>query len=275
MKKIILVIGATGHQGGTVIAALGQTDFSIRALVRSASDPKALSLARSGVEVVQGDLDNPKSLLLAMQGAYGVFSVQGYRLGDREVAQGKNVADAAHKGAVQHVVYSSVGGADRKSGVPHFETKWQVEQYIRILELPHTILRPAAFMENLEMTPPPMFMTLMRSVLQRKPLQLIAVRDIGKWAALAFSRPTEYMGRSIEIAGDEVTYEQMQQAYKNVYGKPQTRCARPWLVTGLRRQDVQMVSRCRVPCRYRVLPPNHTRYANFRSVVTSAQKVIC
>ena len=231
MKKTILVIGATGHQGGAAIAALKQTDFSIRALVRSAGDPSAQLLARSGIKIVQGDLDDPESLLPAMQGVYGVFSVQGYRLGDREVTQGKSVADAAHKSGVQHLVYSSVGGADRSSGVPHFETKWQIEQYIRTLGLPHTILRPAAFMENLEMTPPFMFMTLMRSVLKHKPLQLIAVEDIGKWVATAFLHPQEFTGKSIEIAGDEVTYEQMQQAYKKVYGKSQASIRVPgWLL---------------------------------------------
>lgn len=221
MKKAILVIGATGHQGGAVAKALRRTPFTVRALVRSLDDPKAQALARSGIELVQGNLDDPASLRQAMSGTYGVFSVQGYRLGDREVTQGKNVADAALKSGVRHLVYSSVGGADRKSGVPHFETKWQVEQYIRKLGLPHTILRPVAFMENLEMTPPFMFMTLMRSVLKDKPLQLIAVDDIGEWAALAFSHPKDFIGAAVEIAGDELTYQQMQQAYKNVYGKPQ------------------------------------------------------
>lgn len=231
MKKIILVIGATGHQGGAVVAALRRSQFSIRALVRDVNDPKAQSLAHSGIELTQGDLEDPESLLRAMRGVHGVFSVQGYRLGDREVIQGKNVADAALKSGVKHLVYSSVGGADRNSGVPHFETKWQIEEYIRKLGIPHTILRPVAFMENLEMTPPFMFMTLIRSVLKDKPLQLIATEDIGKWAELAFVRPEQFMNAAIEIAGDELTYPQMQTVYKKVYGKPQTSARLPaWLL---------------------------------------------
>lgn len=232
MRKVILVIGATGHQGGAVVRALQKTDFAVRAMVRDTNDPKSQAFSKSGIEVTTGDLNNTESLVHAMQGVYGVFSIQGYRLGEQEVAQGKNVADAALKSNVQHLVYDSVGGADRNSGVPHFETKWQVEQYIRKLKLPYTIFRPVAFMENLEMSPPFMFMTLLRSVLQSKPLQLIAVEDIGKWVALAFSRPQEFMGKAVEIAGDEVTYQQMQQAYKNVYGKPQASIRVPGFMVG-------------------------------------------
>jgi uncharacterized protein YbjT (DUF2867 family) len=232
MKKTILIVGATGHQGGAVITALLRTDFAIRALVRDTADPKAQALAKNGIELVQANLDDPDSLAQAMRGAYGVFSVQGYRLGEREVTQGKNVADAALKSAVKHLVYSSVGGAERSSGIPHFEAKWRVEQHIRSIGLPATILRPVAFMENLEMTPPFMFMTLVRSVLKQKPLQLIAVKDIGKWAAVAFSQPQSFMGKAVEIAGDEVTYQQMQQAYQKVTGKPQASMRVPGFLLG-------------------------------------------
>lgn len=232
MKKIILVTGATGHQGGAVARALRNTDFTVRALVRDIAASKAQELARGGAELVQADLDDPTSLAKAMRGVYGVFSVQGYRLGEREVTQGKNVADAALKHGVKHFIYSSVGGAERKSGIPHFEAKWRIEQHIRKLALPATILRPVAFMENLQMVPPFMFMTLLRSVLRQKPLQLVAVEDIGKWAALAFAKPQDFMGKAVEIAGDELTYQQMQQAYKKVTGRPQASMRVPGFLLG-------------------------------------------
>jgi uncharacterized protein YbjT (DUF2867 family) len=99
---------------------------------------------------VQGDLEDPASLERAARGVYGIYSVQDFwSVGARcEVLQGKNLADAAKKAAVEHFVYSSVGGAERNSGIDHWESKWEIEKHIRKLGLPTTILRPVAFMEN-------------------------------------------------------------------------------------------------------------------------------
>src|SRR5262249_54128641 len=129
----ILVIGATGQQGGAVVKALQKTDFAIRAFVRPhvPTDKQAKQIQhweQQGLQIVQGDLDDAYSVRQAMQGVYGVFSVTTFQ--DRgvqiEEERGKRVADAAKQAGVQHFVYSSVGGADRKSGVPHFESKWRV-----------------------------------------------------------------------------------------------------------------------------------------------------
>jgi uncharacterized protein YbjT (DUF2867 family) len=227
--KHILVIGATGQQGGAVAEALKRTDFAVRALVRphASTNPKsekAKRLVQQGVQIVEGDLDDFQSLVRAMEGAYGVFSVITFQDGgvQREEARGKRVADAAKEAHVQHFVYSSVGGADRKSGVPHFESKWRVEQYIRELGLPSTIVRPTTFMTNLqEMSAPIRFLALSMSRVSivDRPLQMIAVRDIGKWVAHVFSHPATYLSKAIEIAGDEVTFPQMISAYQKVYGK--------------------------------------------------------
>src|SRR5205814_8368667 len=99
---------------------------------------------------VRGDLGHPSSRDSALRGVRAVYSVQDFWTvgAKREVQQGKNLADAAKKAGVEHFVYSSVGGAERNSGIDHFESKWEVEKYIRKLGLPATILRPAAFMEN-------------------------------------------------------------------------------------------------------------------------------
>ncbi len=238
MKKIILVLGATGNQGGAVVRQLLKTDFAVRAITRNPHKPEAKALAQQGVEVVQADLADEASLRQAMQGVYGVFSVQNFMQGGvkKEVADGKRVADVAHQAGVQHFVYSSVGGAERKTGVDHFESKWQVEEYIRSLGLPYTIVRPVFFMENLKALA---FLPLsfLRSVLNGKPLQLIAVEDIGKWVALAFSQPETYRNQAIEIAGDALTYAQMQDAYQKVYGKRQASLWLPpfltWLMGGM------------------------------------------
>ena len=225
-NKTILVIGATGNQGGAVVKALEKTSFSIRALVRK-NDPqseKIQALQKQGVEIVKGDLDDFDSLVQAMKEAYGVFSVLNFQNGgvEKEEERGKRVADAAKKAGIQQFIYSSVGGAERNSGVPHFESKWHVEQHIRELGIPYSIVRPTTFMTNLMEQPAIMrFIALSMSTgtIATKPLQMIAVEDIGKWVAHMFLHPETYLGKAVEIAGDAVTFDKMIAAYQKVYGK--------------------------------------------------------
>ena len=229
MKNTILVIGATGNQGEAVAQALLKTDFAVRAFVRKLApkqsyQPKIDTLKEQGIEIMEGDLDDFDSLTRAMNRCYGVFSVINFQDGGvaKEEERGKRVADAAQKTGVEHFVYSSVGGADRNSGVPHFESKWHVEQHIRKLALASSIIRPTTFMTNLmEMQAAMRFIALSmsRSSFAEKPLQMIAVQDIGKWTAHMFLHPERYVSRAVEIAGDEVTFTQMVSAYKKVYGK--------------------------------------------------------
>src|SRR5215218_9722039 len=153
-ERLIVVTGATGKQGGAVARSLLNRGFRIRALTRNPQKPEAQALADQGAEVVQGDMEDPSAMERLTEGAHGVFSVQnfwetGY---DREVQQGKTVADAAKAAGVEHFVYSSVGSAHRQTGIPHFESKWEVEEYVRQIGLPYTILRPTAFMQNWEWT---------------------------------------------------------------------------------------------------------------------------
>jgi len=214
-RDTILVAGATGQQGGAVAARLIADGWSVRALTRNPSGTAAQALRHSGAEVVGGDLGDRASLDAALRGAYGAFSVQppgfdGSEVGTaEEIRFGTGFADAAKASGVRHFVYASVGGADRKPGVPHFETKWAIEQHIRALGLPATILRPVTFMELLlssyvafrgdgfSFIPAP-----------DTPVQHIAVEDIGVFAALAFGRPAEFAGKALEIAGDTVTMAQ-------------------------------------------------------------------
>ncbi len=136
-NKTILVTGATGQQGGAVVRSLSTRGWKIRALVRDPAKPAAQQLAKNNIELIKGDLFTPASLDEALKGVYGVFSVQTPADGvGGEIIQGKFLADAAQKAQVQHFVYSSVGGAERESGIPHFESKWQVEKHIRAIGLP-------------------------------------------------------------------------------------------------------------------------------------------
>src|SRR6266478_1936502 len=148
--RTVLVTGATGRQGGAVVRHMLPKGWKLRALTRNSSSHAAEELARQGVEVVQGDLEDVASLERASRGLYGIYSVQDFWAvgAKREVQQGKNLADVAKQAGVEHFVYSSVGGAERNSGIDHWESKWEIEKYIRKLGLPATMLRPAAFMEN-------------------------------------------------------------------------------------------------------------------------------
>jgi uncharacterized protein YbjT (DUF2867 family) len=150
-KDTILVTGATGQQGGAVARELLAHGHKVWAMTRKPSGDSAKALAALGADIVQGDLDNAPSLQRAVQGVWGLFAVQNtWEAGvAREEAQGKQVAEIAKKAGIQHYVYSSVGSADRKTGIPHFDNKWRVEEAVRGLGFPsHAILRPVFFMEN-------------------------------------------------------------------------------------------------------------------------------
>jgi len=210
MKKIqgtILVTGATGKQGGAVARHLLSGGWQVRALTRDPLKPDAEALAKLGAEVVTGDLDQRNSIDQALAGAYGVFSVQNWEAGAaREIQQGKTLADAARAAGVKHFVYSSVGGAERNTGIPHFDSKWEIEQHVRALGLPTTILRPVFFMDNFNspnFRPAILQGTLTLALRPARTLQIIAVDDIGGFAAQAFEKPGEYIGRAFELAGDE------------------------------------------------------------------------
>jgi uncharacterized protein YbjT (DUF2867 family) len=224
--RLIAVTGATGQQGGAVARRLLAEGWRVRALTRDRQKPAAQALAHLGAEVAAGDMDNEAELQAAFQGAYGVFSVQNFWLPnvgyEGEIRQGKAVADAAQAAGVRHLVYSSVGAAHRGMGQKHFESKWIIEQYIQSLGVPYTILRPVAFMENYNWTRP----YILNGVFQgwglppEKPLQLIAVEDIAVFAALAFANPEAYLGKTLEIAGDELTEAQIAETFSTVIGRP-------------------------------------------------------
>jgi len=215
--KTIVVLGATGQQGGAVARSLAADGrWQVRALSRHPDSDTARRLAADGIRVALGDMDDPASLQAAFAGAHGVFSVQGTdRGGEVETRRGIAVADAAQAAGVGHFIYASVGGAERRSGVPHFESKWRVEEHIRGIGLPASIVRPAFFMENfLKPSLRAVLLALLRAyVPAEKPLQMIATADIGKWVAHAFAHPGAFIGKAEEIAGDELDRAQIIAAF--------------------------------------------------------------
>lgn len=221
-NRTILVTGATGRQGGAVARTLMTHGWRVRALVRDPSTPAAQHLANNTIELIKGDLFTTASLEEALTGVYGVFSVQTsnaeHGIGG-EIIQGKLLADAAAKAQVQHFVYSSIGGAERASGIPHFESKWQVEKHIRALGLPATILRPVFFMENFASYSGTQIKEQKKLILPLHPqtrLQLIATENIGSFAALAFEQPTGFLGKALEIAGDELSMTELAETFSRV-----------------------------------------------------------
>src|SRR5215472_10202805 len=223
--KRVLVTGATGRQGGSVIRHMLATGWKLRALTRDSTSAAAQGLARKGIEVVKGDLEDPASLDRATDGAYGVYSVQDFWAvgAKREVQQGKNLADAAQKAGVEHFVFASVGGAERNSGIAHWQTKWEIEQHIRKLGLPATMLRPVAFMENYYIDQVEIGILkgkLMDPIRADRTYQTIATDDIGAFVALAFDRSKEFIGTELEIAGSELTNPEAAQVFSKVLGRP-------------------------------------------------------
>lgn len=225
-NKIIAVTGATGQQGGAVARKLLAEGWQVRALTRDINKPAAQELKALGAELVAGDMDNRAELDAAFKGAYGVFSVQNYWLPnvqyEGEIKQGKNVADAAKAAGVQHLVYSSVGSAHRGMGQKHFDSKWIIEQYIQTLDVPYTILRPVAFMDNNNWRRAYILSGTYTGMGLRpeKGVQTIAVEDIAVFVALAFSDKKSYLGKTLELAGDELTENQTAEVFSKVIGRP-------------------------------------------------------
>jgi uncharacterized protein YbjT (DUF2867 family) len=210
-EKVILVTGATGQQGGAVARELLGRGHKIRALTRKPEGPAARDLQRRGAQIVSGNLDDAASLEGAVADVWGVFAVQNtWEAGvEGEEAQGKRIAEIARKAGVEHYVYTSVSSAHHKTGIPHFDNKWRIEERVRALKFPsYTILRPVFFMENWL---GPWFKSgidagkLMIGLKPTTALQMIAVGDIGKYGLAAFEKQAALNGREIDIAGDART----------------------------------------------------------------------
>ncbi len=225
-NKLIVVTGAAGQQGGAVARHLLAKGWQVRGLTRDLDKPAAQALRSAGAEMVRADNDDRASLERAMQGAYGAFSVQNFWIpgvgAEGEVRQGKNIADAAKAAAVQHFVYSSVGAAHRGMGQAHFDSKWEIEKYVQSIGLPYTILRPVLFMDNYNWQRAAITNGVFTGMglNPEKTVQMIAADDIGAFAELVFSEPERYLGKTIELAGDELTEPQIAGTFARVIGRP-------------------------------------------------------
>lgn len=220
-SKPILVTGATGQQGGAVARALLAKGQQVRVMTRHPE--KAASLAKVGAEVVQGDLTNQAILQMALRGVHGVFAMSTWveEGMEAEVRQGTMLADAAKQAGIAHYVYTSVGSAHRNTGIPHFDSKWKVEQHIRQIGLPATILRPVWFMENFTtFAKPSAEGVLMLPMKPARKLAMVALKDIGEFGAAAFLRPNDFLGQAIDLAGDDLTMPETAAQLTHAMGRP-------------------------------------------------------
>ena len=230
-ERFFLVTGATGRQGGAVARQLLKRGHRVHALTRDPQKPAARALAGVGAEVVRGDLDDRLSVERALEGAYGVFAVQnfweaGY---EREVSQGITLADAAKAQGVEHFVFSSVGSSYRKTGIPAFEGKWEIEEHIRAIGLPYTVLRPTSLMEDWEeMREEIVGGTLAQPLDPDTALQQVSVDDVGAFAAMVFESPGGWLGREVDLAGDESTMLEIAETFGRVTGQKVEYVKVPW-----------------------------------------------
>lgn len=244
--KTLLITGASGKQGGAVIDALLEApeskDFTILAVTRNPGSPASVKLnsRADNVRTVQGDLHDIPGIFKAAQAAHpepiwGVFSVQ-VPMGKNaspeiEETQGKGLVDEAIKQGVKQFVYTSVERGGEKSyenptDVPHFISKHNIEHHLvdktKDEKMGWTIIRPVAFMENFaEGFMGKMFGASWYSGLPNdKKLQLISVKDIGWYAAQSFINPEKYNKREINLAGDDISFNDADKVFRKKTGQP-------------------------------------------------------
>jgi uncharacterized protein YbjT (DUF2867 family) len=228
--KNILITGATGKQGGALIAALLAShpkQFKIFALTRNAASTLALSLGSEGIAIVQGDTTFPEAIFFQVPDLYGVFLVT--VPGANEKEQAIPFIDAAVSAGLQHLIFTSVdrGGPVRSETdptiVPHFGVKMAIEKHLKTAaetggKMKWTILRPTSFMDNLS----PGFIgkaaaTMFKQMGSTR-ISLISTKDIGRAAGLAFEKPDIYAGRALTLTGDLLTFDEMNQIFKEETG---------------------------------------------------------
>jgi uncharacterized protein YbjT (DUF2867 family) len=243
-KKIIAVIGATGAQGGGLVRAIladKSGSFAVRAITRNPDSEKAEALRAAGAEVVAGDADNPETLGAAFAGTHGAFLLTNFWehfSPERELTQARNMAEAVKAAGVQHVIWSTLEDTRKwvplednrmptlmgKYKVPHFDAKGEADEIFRQLGVPTTFLLTAFYWDNfiyfgagpqrgpdgsLALTFP----------MDDKRLPGIASEDIGKCAYGIFKRGREFVNKTVAIAGEHLTGQQLADGMSRALGQ--------------------------------------------------------
>lgn len=221
-KLTVVVTGATGKQGGAVARGLLERGHQVRAVTRDPHSPQAERLAEAGASIVVGLLEDAEAIGKALEGATSLFAMTTpFEAGtEAETRQGIALADAA-KAAGVHLVFTSVAAADRQTGIPHFDSKYEVEKHIAQIGARATTIAPVYFMENLAFAREQVEQGVYAAALPpTRPLQQIAVADVGAVAVRVLEDAARFTGRRYDLAGDEVTGNDIVAILSRVTGRP-------------------------------------------------------
>jgi len=218
----VVVTGSTGKQGGAVARGLLERGHEVRAVTRDPNSSQAKSLANAGATLVAASLEDTAAITKALEGATSLFAMTTPFGGgtDAETRQGVAAADAAEAAGV-HLVFTSVGSANRQTGIPHFDSKYEVEKHIAKLGVRATILAPVYFMENLSFGKEQLAKGIYASTLPpTRTLAQVAVADIGAVAVRALEDAGRFTGKRFDLAGDELTGNDVVAILSRVTGRP-------------------------------------------------------
>ncbi|MBC7745013.1 MAG: NmrA/HSCARG family protein [Flavobacterium sp.] len=234
-NKTIFVTGGTGTQGGSVARNLSQQGFIVKVLTRNTNSAKALNLKKLNIELIQGDLNNADSYREHLKDVYGIFSVQTFENGvDKEITQGITLATHGKEVGVKHFLYSSVVGANLNTGIPHFNSKLKIENHIKQIGLPFTIIRPASLYENFlipQVKNGILKGRLVQPINRDTMQQYIAAEDIGKAAAKIFLNSDAYLGKTIPLASEQLSTWEVANVFSKVLNKQVEYKKLPALIT--------------------------------------------
>ncbi|MCJ7688654.1 MAG: NmrA/HSCARG family protein [Clostridiaceae bacterium] len=221
--KTIFVTGATGNQGGAVAASLIMNGFMVKLLTRKPESAKAQNLLHKNAELVKGDLNDLNTFRNHLKDVDGIFSVQTFENGvDKEIKQGMDLANLADECGINHFLYSSVAGADLNTGIPHFDSKYKIENHIKKLGLSYSIIRPNSLFENFlipEVKSRILKGKLASPINKNIKQQFIGAVDIGKISADIFLNKNKYDRKTITIGSEEMDLQQVAKVFSQVLGK--------------------------------------------------------
>jgi uncharacterized protein YbjT (DUF2867 family) len=233
----IFVTGATGNQGGAVARSLNANGFHVKALTRNPGSPRAKILKDLQIDLVQGDLNDPGTYRKHLKDVDGIFSVLAFENGTgKEIKQGVDLANVAKEYGIRQFLYSSVTGADMNTGIPHWESKYKIENHIRQIGLPYTIIRPASLFENFlipqvksRILKGKLASPVNKNIIQ----QFISSKDIGEISAGIFMNPGKYSDKTITIAAQELDMAEISNIFSKVLVKEIKYQKLPGLITRL------------------------------------------
>ena len=236
-NKTIFVTGGTGNQGGAVVRNLTQQGFIVKVLTRNPNSIQSGNLKKMNIEVVKGDLNNADTYREYLKNVYGIFSVQTFENGvEKEINQGITLATVAKEFGVKHFLYSSVFGADLNTGVAHMESKFKIENHIKQIGLPFTIIRPTSLFENFlipQVKKGILKGKLVQAINRNTVLQYIAAEDIGIIATKIFQKSEMYLGKTMPLATEQLSTQEVANKFSEVLNKKIEYKKLPVLITRL------------------------------------------